>query len=164
MGVSTIMSVSGVAEFLSIDATTLQGGMFFGTLLFFLGSLVIGFLALRASSSARVAQSEAQGLVAELNSQVAEMRDLTSQVERAWQDVADGQTELSAQLKSFEQIKSAPQVELDNASNLSGEEQANVDVTPSTIEADNSEDKNLSAARSAATEPRSLLRGLLRRG
>ncbi|MEX6634171.1 hypothetical protein [Hyphococcus lacteus] len=164
MGVSTIMSVSGVAEFLSIDVTTLQGGMFFGTLLFFLGSLLIGFIALRASSNARVAQSEAQGLVAELNSQVAEMRDLTAQVERAWQDVADGQSELSAQLKSFEQIKSAPQGELDQASSFSEEEQSNLDAAPSVVEADSSEDKDLSAARSAATEPRSLLRGLLRRG
>ncbi|WP_411820327.1 hypothetical protein ABFZ85_02595 [Hyphococcus formosus] len=152
MSVAAIISVSGLADFLSVNGTALVSGLFIGTLVFFIGSLVVAIMTLKASSHARSTLAEAEDLVAGLKSQMSEMRDLTGQVESAWQDLADRQAALSAQLKSHE-----PTPVAGNTSQLAPEPASNEQRT------EDLDDKDLAAARSAATEPRSLLRGLLNR-
>lgn len=155
MAFEELLARIGLGELVAEDFFLAQVLMMSAATILFLASLVMCVMAFRAAGAARKARSEAEAHFLSAKDIAVEMRHLTAQVE------------LSTKRLAASPVRSEPVEAASEKPVLPGSE-TNIDADrASSSDAANDsaplEDKTLSAAREAASVPKSLVGSLLRR-
>ncbi|MEO1137082.1 MAG: hypothetical protein AAFW68_10830 [Pseudomonadota bacterium] len=98
MTVEDNLSLFGSNGFFSNEFLIGQLGLFTITILLFVSSIALCVMAMRSAASARRMQNEASDLFAAQERQVAELRAMSADVERASADIAERHEAFTAQL------------------------------------------------------------------
>ncbi len=167
MAVEDTFAAIGASGLFSGGFSLFELAIFAGMAFFFACSLALAIMSARAANSARRARGEAQGVLASIESQTAELRALAGDLERTASDLAGRQTEIQEFQASTQKSLSDEATPAPVAGSGSGPIERRYDPLPPKEEGREAADRQslgeTEEPRPAGGAKSALLRGLLRR-